>query len=72
MEGIKNAEAEESRGTGARKGGHISGGGIKVSIPPDAVAALNKMAHGGELGLVQLVRKTSPTRISSHAPCLGG
>lgn len=54
LEGIRDAEAQESRGTGARKGGHIVEGGIKIALPPDATEALKRL-NNRELDLVQLV-----------------
>ena len=56
LEGIRDAEAQESMGTGARKGGHIVEGGIKVALPVDAVEALKNLLSGG-LDLVQLVSR---------------
>ncbi|KAI9658455.1 MAG: Twinfilin-1 [Alyxoria varia] len=53
LEGIREAEAQESTGTAARRGGHIDGGGLTVTLPEDAVNALERLKRGEE-GLVQL------------------
>lgn len=53
LEGIRAAEALESRGTGARSGGHVSSS-VALPIEEDALAALKKVGRG-EVGVVQLV-----------------
>ena len=56
LEGIREAEAHESTGTAARRGGHIDGGGLTIPLPEDAVKALERLKIGEE-GLVQLVSR---------------
>ena len=57
MQGIKEAELQESGGTGARRvqtSGHLS-----MSVGEGAVEALKGLKEGGEENLVQLVREPS-------------
>ena len=53
LEGIREAEAQESTGTATRRGGHIKGG-ISLPISADALHALKRLKVGEE-GVVQLV-----------------
>lgn len=53
LKGVKEAEAQESTGTGTRKGGHVSSG-VSLPIEEQAIRAL-KSLNAGEHGLVQLV-----------------
>ena len=56
LQGVKEAEAEASRGTGARSS-HVSSG-LSFPMSEDALAALKGLPDGQE-NLVQLVRITS-------------
>lgn len=49
---MRAAEAQESRGTGARSGGHVSSS-VALPIDEDALAALKSVAMGEE-SVVQL------------------
>lgn len=53
LEGIREAEAQQSTGTATRRGGHIKGG-ISLPISSDALDALKRL-KSGEQGVVQLV-----------------
>ena len=53
LQGIREAEAKESTGTGTRKG-HVSSG-MSLPVDTEAMEALKRLREGEE-GLVQLVR----------------
>lgn len=53
LAGIREAEAQESRGTGARSGGHV-GSSVALPIDDDALSALREIG-AGQGGVVQLV-----------------
>lgn len=54
LEGIKQAEAKESTGTGVRRG-HVSSG-LSMPVSEDALAALRRL-QAGEKNIVQLVSR---------------
>lgn len=53
LEGIKEAEAAESMGTGMRKGGHVVAGGVRMPVEGGVAGALKGLGSDG--GLVILV-----------------
>lgn len=53
LQGVKEAEAEASRGTGARSS-HVSSG-VNFPISEEALQALRGLEDGGRENLVQLV-----------------
>lgn len=54
LKGIQEAEAGESTGTEARRGGHVVAGGVRMGIEEGAVGALRELKDG-DGGAVQLV-----------------
>jgi len=62
LEGIREAEAKESKGTGVRRG-HVSSG-LSMPISEEAVASLKRL-QAGEENIVQLVSRRSCKRLES-------
>ena len=59
LEDIKEAEASESMGTGARRGGHVVAGGVSMPVSGEAIDALKRI---GNSGLVVLVSSKTVTQ----------